>query len=59
MRKLFTRISTFLSIDITPKTPIKKGLNSNSKSRLPSVTRFTFKDFISERQFEQRKKNLH
>ena len=26
----------------------KKGLNSNNKSRLAYVTRFPFKDFISE-----------
>ena len=26
----------------------KKGLNGNNKSRLSSVTRLTFKDFISE-----------
>ena len=37
----------------------KKGLNSTNKSRLSSVTRFTFKDFISEWQFEQTKKKLH
>ena len=37
----------------------KKRVNSNNKSRLSSVTRFTFKDFISERQFEQATKKLH
>ena len=48
-----------LSIDIAPKKPIKKGLNSNNKSRLSSVTRFTFRGFTSEWQFEQTKKKLH
>ena len=59
MGKLFILFSTFLSIIITPKKPIKKGLNSNNKSRLAYVTRFPFKDFISEWQFEQTKKKLH
>ena len=36
----------------------KKGLNSYKKSRLSSVTWFTFKDFISEWKFEQMKKKL-
>ena len=58
MRKLFTLFSTFLSIDITPKKPIKRELNSNNKSRLSSVTWFTFKDFISEWRFEQTKEKL-
>ena len=39
-----------LSIIITLKKPIKKGLNSNNKSRLASVTRFPYQNDNLSRQ---------
>ena len=50
MGKLFILFSTFLSIIITLKKPIKKGLNSNNKSRLASVTRFPYQNDNLSRQ---------